>query len=239
MSGNAFTATASPVPTPSNVSPAYLQLTCSKTVFLSPSGLNYNIIANASGVVTSIIGNAFNNINQSHIVTSAASQASWIGGNNVGNVIDISFNYLGNTKSIKYNLDLAASILPGTNDLARHLMLIISHAIRIRAPLTETDVITSTSLSTVIASLKANLATAIASALSTQPCQNAILQAIIQSNGPIVENTAGTHTLLYNQSTYSSIMLAMTITQLPVTVSFYDTQRTITLYNIPLYINLV
>lgn len=235
MSGNGVTATATNVPMPANLPVAYLQLDCSKTAFFGSSGFSYTVTTNASGVVTAVTAQASTNVNNTHITTNATSASTWKNGNMVGNVVDMSFNYLSNVKTVKYNL-ANSNTLAGA-DLAKHIMLMVTHALQVKSPTTLNDVFNATEFSNAVSSLKTNIGNVIKTALSTQACQDAIFQAFLTANGPVINTTSGSYTIAYSAS-HAGMVLAMNITQMPVTVTYYGVPRTVTVYNIPLFINL-
>jgi hypothetical protein len=228
------------LPAPSNLPTTYLQVDCSRAA-LFPSGVNYNLVTNASGIITTLSGVAHTaSISASHVVTQAGGTGSWRQAAAAGNVFDLSFNFNSTARQVRYNLAKAATVLSGANDLGRHLMLMATHAVQLRDPSGANDVFDAPTVTSAAATLNTNIATALRTVLNTQAAQDALLQAIIRANGPVVPPTttanANISTSLAYDASWNGLIMYFIITQLPVTVSFYGTNRSLVLQNVPLYV---
>ena len=242
LTSSGISATATPVTAPTFPA-SYLQLSCSKTSFFGASGFQYRIITDASGVTTTVSGVAFDNVQNSHITTQAGgSNSSWQNASAVGNVYTLSYSFSGVSKSVNYSLSQAASLLPSSNNLGEHILLMVTTALRMKTASSLTDVFSSAAKTTAVSTLNTNLGVAIKTALSTASCQDAMFQALLQANGPITETvTTANHNQTYYlpySSSYTGLKLALYLQNFPVTVTYYGSTRTVILSQVPLLIDL-
>jgi hypothetical protein len=241
LSGNAVPIT-STLANPSTLPTTYIQIDCSKSQVF-PSGINYNIVTNASGVITTLSGAVHtNSLNTTHVSSRAGTTGSWRNATLAGNIFDLSFNFNSVNRTAKYNLAKAATILTGANDLGRHVMLMVTHALRMQEPVTQTDIFDAATVTSAAATINTNITNAIRTVLNTQAAQNTLLQAIMRSNGPVVPvittaNTNQTLSLAFD-ATWSNMILNFVIDSLPVNVSYYGKSYALVLRNLPLYVNL-
>lgn len=239
ISGSTMTANAVPISTPAGLPGAYIQVDCSKNLFFS-SPFTYSVTANASGVVTSIVASGTANIDSSHIVTQSQTYAGWR--NSVAaQPIDISANFIiGGVRTFKFDPSFAY-VNSTPSNLGDIIMTVAAHALLGRRPNTDVQAII-TNFSVASSSLRTNIAAAIRSTLGTQTNCDFIFQSLILANGPITQVPTApgvTNYTLTPDSTYSNMVIALNIINFPISVTYYGSERTLTLNVLPIRLNLI
>jgi hypothetical protein len=250
LSNNTVTATGSTL-TPSSYT--FLELDVSRNAFFSTSGFVYNVVADASNVITSITAVAASNVLYSHVLAqSTAGFSKWTVNTGSGPVLPLSFDYSGNTgsgstvtglnKTFYYDTNNANVVLGGAaTTLGRHVVLLATQALKVRK-LTQTSdefsvfppgVVTATATT-----LATTISTAVTNALNTQVGQDAMFQVFLTANGPFVNTTAGTnyYTGAYDTK-FTPMIIAMTLANVPVQVNVYGITRNLTIKSLPLWLN--
>ena len=123
-----------------------------------------------------------------------------------------------------------------------HLVRVISHALLMRTPATATDVFDASACAHAASDLNQKISSAVRSALSSQTCQDAILQAVLRANGPVLQyitspNTSITERLTYEAS-FTGLVIEIVLQNIPFTVAYYGSLRTLTLASVPVWLML-
>lgn len=225
---------------PSGTHPLYIQVDASKTTFFTGQdgkGFRYMISVDASGVITNITGLSKDNVHLPELEESLG-QVSWANQISNANVYDLRFSFQGMQRHIRIDIKAAETVLePPNNTIADYMLYIVSHALSLATPASIHHVISPESYANAKNALQQAIANAMVNAIGTQTVQDAILQALISANGPIVNTTAGTFDLSYANS-YSSIILIVDLTNIRISVSYYGSNKEIVLKHIPVRLHL-
>lgn len=213
-----------------------LMFTCTKPSFFDASGLKYNVIKDAKGVITDIQAIASNNILDAHVLSRASGlNTAWINSSINNNIADVNCNFNGINRVFKFDIQNANSLV-STNRLGQHLMLIATHALNIQRPSTITQLFSTTQITSAALTLETQFATLLTSVLSTQTAQQAILNRIIETNGPVIGDTSGNLPYL---SSYSDIDFTVTLNNVKFSVLYPKLTRELVLGNIKVRVRVV
>ncbi len=177
-----------------------LSFTCLKSSFFS-STIDYTISKDASNIITGMQAIAKSNVSATHIASRSAllSSTTWI--NSAPGVLDVSFNF-NNTGERTFRFDASNAVTlctaAGQLRLGYHILMIATHAFSVIRPSSINAVFTTAQLNACAASIESTIGTAIANMLDTQAGQQAILQKLLDSQGPFFNDTSGSIT--YNSS---------------------------------------
>jgi hypothetical protein len=239
LAATAVTLSTSNVPTVNQ----YLTIDCSKASFFG-SGLVYNITTNASGIVTSIVGQAnASSVNQTHLRNQAGAASDFVFNTNQS-IYDLSYNFLGVPRTVKFNVAKAQTLVVPPKHIGRDIMYMVTHAVQIRDPVTQNDVFDEASLTTAAGLIADRITTVIATAVGTQAGQDAILQTVLASNGPLITlpTTASTTTpgILTYTSDLNGLSLMFTLVNMPVSVTLNPAgvTREIVLRSVPVLVRI-
>lgn len=238
LSGN-LSANAVPVPNPTGLPSAYIQVDCSKSQFFN-APFTYSVTANANGVVTNIQASGIANIDSAHITSRSQTNSSW---KNTGapNAMDVSANFnIGSQRTFKFDPSFTYTG-PTAGNLGDMIMTIAAHALIGKRPETNLSTIL-TDFSTVSSQLRTNIGSAVRTALSSPVNSDAIFQTMILANGPITQVPTTQGVFNYNltfDSTYSGMIIALNLINLQVNITYYSTPRTLTLNVLPVWLNIV
>ena len=218
----------------------YIRFTCTKASFFDATGIQYTVSKDASNVVTSITAVARSSVQASHITSRAGntSLSSWINGpsNGNGNVNSISYTFQGASKSIIYDLANAASVLGATSSLGRQIAFMVTHAMLVRRQSNANALFDTTTLAALAASIETQVGNLVASAVATQANQQAFLNKILASNGPIIQETGG---FLKYTTAMSDIDIMITLTNVKFNLTVAGNVKTLVLTSVPICIRLI
>ena len=242
MSTGSTSATATAVPAPTE--PTYsLCMSIARFNVFTASGFKYQITTDASGITTSVSALAFENISSTYFATIAAGSATkWRNKADLTDAINkvYTVEYLYDTvsKTTGLSTDTIFSLLPSANNLGEHILLLATTSVLGKNPTSTTQVFASAEKTAKVQEINTNIANAVKAALSTQECQDALFQTILQANGPVTETlTASNATEIYYlpySTAYTPMRVILTITNFPITLSMYGQTHNLVLKNIPL-----
>lgn len=228
---------------PVSQSGAFIRLRCDKTLFFGPSGLYYSVATDSSGYVTTVSGLAQDNIQYDHVQSRASGAfSSWQNTVVAGDVFETGFSYLGISKACNLSLATSSSLLPGETNFGQLVAFILTTAVQIRNPSSTTDVFDESERDKISAEANERIVMAIKTALSSEICQNEILKAIMNANGPVIQTTSEPNSVetfyLPYTSNFTDLILIIELQNIPFVIQTYGHERLIVLSRVPLQIHL-
>lgn len=229
MSGSPVSVSVLPI---STIATPHLRFACLKTAFFNASGFQYTVEKNTNIVTTAITASGRNNIQSSHIISQAnQTLTSWFAATS----FVLNYNFMNVAQSAGVNLLTASSLIGASSNLGRHIMYLVTHAITVTSPVSQFDVFSSTTVSSLSASIESQIGNLIASSLATQANQQLLLDRIIALNGPVLSEQA---TLFTSTSSISDMDILLQISNVRFFVSFGSSTRELNLTTLPVCIRL-
>lgn len=214
-----------------------LAFTCVRSSFFSAS-IDYTVSRDGSNIITGLQATAKSNVSGSHILTRAGLSNSTSWSNVQGGVLDVSFNFnnMGERK-FKFDASNAVSLcnLASNNRLGYHILMVATHAFNFVKPSSLNAVFTTAQLNACAATIESTISTAIVNILASQTSQQAILQKILDSQGPFFSDTNGSFT--YTAST-GALSFTILIDNIRIDIAT-PSVKTLLLRNIRISIQLV
>jgi hypothetical protein len=219
----------------------FLCVQCDKSL-LFPSGIMYTMTTDASGV-TKTMGGYVNpsGVSLPHLRSCASSAAGWWNSRSAGSVFDLGFQ-MGTMPSgtLKYNVDSALAALGESRHLGRHILFMITRALRLVDGQNETEVFDTAALATAADSLVGAIAEAVSSALGTQGGQSALIDYVRFQQGHRLTVTdvpnAQVLTRFSDTASLDDFLIYTRIERVAFEVGLDGgaVRRTLTLFNIPI-----
>jgi hypothetical protein len=240
--GVTLTAASRDLADPSGLPQAHLLVTCARGRLL-PSGIAYSLVTGASGVIADVAGRAQlgpSGVDAAYLAGALATGATWSYPRGAGQGLTLSHTFGASGRVLRYNAAGACTLLPAPSSLGAHLMLMATHAFQGRSAVTVNDVFAPDALATASAALNATLAQALATALAAPQGQDALVKALVATNGPVL---AAPPQLPAGARVDDSIAFApdmpnlaahFTLSRLPLAVTAYGRQLALELTSVPL-----
>lgn len=225
------------VASPDNIPPLCMRVSIEKSLLFKDQ-LTYNIETDASGLIISTLATEALNISNEYLAEQfSLPKTYWSQVDEAASSIyTIQYSFDNVIKSTPFSISTPSNVigLP-TARLGEHIIILASQAIKLTPPRSIDEIYMD------ISGLSHSLETAISSALTafmnTQQCQNAILNAIIQMNGPVINTTSGTHSLEVIHE-FQNMSFAFIINDITMQVDFNGITRLVTLNNVPIVLDL-
>lgn len=163
--------------------PCYLSATCSKSAFFSVSSISYIMDMTASNVITNIRASARDNI-------ALGTLNSSIGGNTVSwsgtGAFPLSFQCNGRNITMNSNVTRANTVLGTPTNICRHILYLAGSALQMCSVSSLETFVRPTYVATLSGVLNESIAQQVKSNLISASGQTMLLNAILDTNGPIL-----------------------------------------------------